>query len=37
MRRAIIGETLLARGRFDLTRTDVEVVEDDGADAPPVA
>ena len=28
---SIIGETLVARGRFDLTRTDVEVVEDDGA------
>jgi GDP-mannose pyrophosphatase NudK len=27
----IIGETLLARGRFDLTRTDIEVVEDDGS------
>jgi GDP-mannose pyrophosphatase NudK len=27
----VIGETLLARGRFDLTRTDVEVVEDDGS------
>jgi GDP-mannose pyrophosphatase NudK len=26
----IIGETLLARGRFDLTRTEIEVVEDDG-------
>ena len=27
----ILGETLLSRGRFDLTRTDIEVVEDDGA------
>jgi GDP-mannose pyrophosphatase NudK len=27
----IIGETLLARGRFDLTRTTIEVVEDDGS------
>jgi GDP-mannose pyrophosphatase NudK len=27
----VIGERLLARGRFDLTRTDVEVVEDDGS------
>jgi len=27
----VIGERLLARGRFDLTRTDIEVVEDDGA------
>ena len=27
----IIGETLLARGRFDLTRTEIEVVEDDGS------
>jgi GDP-mannose pyrophosphatase NudK len=27
----VIGETLLTRGRFDLTRTDIEVVEDDGA------
>ncbi len=26
----VIGETLIAKGRFDLTRTDVEVVEDDG-------
>ena len=26
----VTGETLLARGRFDLTRTDIEVVEDDG-------
>jgi GDP-mannose pyrophosphatase NudK len=26
-----IRETLLARGRFDLTRTDIEVVEDDGS------
>ena len=28
---SIIGETLIAKGRFDLTRTDVEVVENDGA------
>ena len=27
----IVGETLLARGRFDLTRTDIEVVENDGS------
>jgi GDP-mannose pyrophosphatase NudK len=27
----ITGETLIAKGRFDLTRTDVEVVENDGA------
>ncbi len=27
----VIGERLLARGRFDLARTDVEVVEDDGS------
>ncbi len=27
----VTGETLLARGRFDLTLTDVEVVEEDGA------
>ena len=27
----VTGETLLAKGRFDLTRTDIEVVEDDGA------
>ena len=27
----VTGETLLARGRFDLTRTEIEVVEDDGA------
>ena len=27
----VIGETLLARGRFDLTRTEIEVVEDDGS------
>ena len=27
----VIGEKLLFRGRFDLTRTDIEVVEDDGA------
>jgi GDP-mannose pyrophosphatase NudK len=26
-----IGEMLLARGRFDLTRTDIEVVENDGS------
>ena len=26
----IVGETLLARGRFDLTKTDVEVLEPDG-------
>ncbi|MGH6799090.1 MAG: NUDIX domain-containing protein [Roseiarcus sp.] len=27
----VIRETLLARGRFDLTRTDIEVEEDDGS------
>ncbi len=27
----VIGETLMARGRFDLVRADLEVVEDDGA------
>jgi GDP-mannose pyrophosphatase NudK len=27
----VIGETLLAKGRFDLTRTDIEVIEDDGS------
>ena len=27
----VIGETLLASGRFDLTRTDIEVLENDGA------
>jgi len=27
----IVGETLLASGRFDLTRTTIEVVEDDGS------
>jgi GDP-mannose pyrophosphatase NudK len=27
----VIGERALSRGRFDLTRTDIEVVEDDGA------
>ena len=26
----VIGEALLAKGRFDLTRTEIEVVEDDG-------
>ncbi len=26
----VTGETLLASGRFDLTRTDIDVVEDDG-------
>ncbi len=26
----VIGETLIAKGRFDLARTDVELVEDDG-------
>ena len=26
----VIGERVLSRGRFDLTRTDIEVVEDDG-------
>jgi GDP-mannose pyrophosphatase NudK len=30
-RATIIGETLLAAGRFDLSRTDIEVVEEDGA------
>jgi GDP-mannose pyrophosphatase NudK len=28
----ITGETLLAKGRFDLTRTDIDVVEDDGSE-----
>ena len=28
----IVSETLLARGRFDLTRTEIDVVEDDGAE-----
>jgi GDP-mannose pyrophosphatase NudK len=27
----VIGERVLSRDRFDLTRTDIEVVEDDGA------
>jgi GDP-mannose pyrophosphatase NudK len=27
----VIRETLLVRGRFDLTRTDIEVVEEDGS------
>jgi len=27
----VIGETLLSRGRFDLTRTEIEVIEDDGS------
>ena len=27
----VTGETVMASGRFDLTRTEVEVVEDDGA------
>ncbi len=27
----VTGETILSRGRFDLTRTDIEVVEDDGS------
>ena len=27
----VTGETVMARGRFDLTRTDLEVVEEDGA------
>jgi GDP-mannose pyrophosphatase NudK len=27
----VMGETLLARGRFDLTRTVIEVVEEDGS------
>jgi GDP-mannose pyrophosphatase NudK len=27
----VIGETLLNRGRFDLTRTEIEVVEEDGS------
>ena len=26
----VIAESLMAKGRFDLTRTDIEVVEDDG-------
>ena len=28
----ITSETLLARGRFDLTRTDIDVIEDDGVE-----
>ncbi len=28
----VVGEALLSRGRFDLTRTDIEVVEDDGGE-----
>jgi GDP-mannose pyrophosphatase NudK len=28
----VTAETLLARGRFDLTRTEIDVVEDDGAE-----
>ena len=28
----VTGETLLARGRFDLTRTEIDVVEDDGVE-----
>jgi GDP-mannose pyrophosphatase NudK len=27
----VIGETVLATGRFDLTRTEIEVIEDDGS------
>ncbi len=27
----VVDERILSRGRFDLTRTDIEVVEDDGA------
>ena len=27
----VIGETLLSKGRFDLTRTEIEVIEDDGS------
>jgi len=27
----VIGETLLAKGRFDLTRSEIEVTEDDGS------
>jgi len=27
----VTGETLLSRSRFDLTRTEIEVIEDDGA------
>ena len=27
----VIGDTLLATGRFDLTRTEIEVIEDDGS------
>ena len=27
----VIGETLLSRGRFDLTRTEIEVIEEDGS------
>ena len=27
----VIGETLLSRGRFDLTRTKIEVIEEDGS------
>ena len=29
----VIRETILAKGRFDLTRTDIEVMEDDGSTA----
>ena len=28
----VLGETLLSRGRFDLTRTEIDVVEDDGVE-----
>ena len=27
----VVGETLLSGGRFDLTRTEIEVIEDDGS------
>ena len=27
----VIGEKLLSKGRFDLTRTEIEVVEEDGS------
>ncbi|MGA8584731.1 MAG: NUDIX domain-containing protein [Roseiarcus sp.] len=27
----VVGEALLSRGRFDLTRTEIEVIEDDGS------
>lgn len=27
----IVGETVLAKGRFELTRTEIEIIEDDGS------